>query len=53
MSVMANIMIEIEEMLNLGYRPRTVSALLSIPLTWVNQVNNTMHKNKQTDTVSE
>lgn len=38
MSKMAEIYVEIEQELEQGYRPSTISANLNVPITWVYQV---------------
>jgi hypothetical protein len=38
MGSMSDVAIDIEEMLDEGYRPITISALLNVPVTWVYDV---------------
>jgi hypothetical protein len=38
MSAMSELVIDIEEMLDEGYRPLTIAVMLSVPVTWVYDV---------------
>jgi hypothetical protein len=52
MSSMAEIAIEIEDMLDEGYRPITISALLNVPVTWVYDVAEKQHSESNTEVYS-
>ena len=52
MSKMSELVIDIEEMLDEGYRPLTISALLNVPVTWVYDVAEIQHTEGNTEVYS-
>lgn len=42
MSKMAEIMLDIEELLREGYKPVTVAAMLNVPVSWVYETENSL-----------